>query len=457
MTAASDITALVKGLYTKFPYPHYPLLASLKWADGYLASSSFASQLTGVGDSSSPNILLAGCGEALPYIIRKWEPYSRHIVCADLSSSSISRARFRLLADPRPATFVCEDLTTLLPRLAGTFSHVDSIGVLHHLAEPNLVLNLLAKSLRPGATARIMVYNTEARRWIRDISKSFRLLKLAPYSRNDLETARRILRLLSLHSPALAGTLKNMGPSILRSDTRLVDTFFHFREINFDARAWYAGFERAGFQVEGLFDRYAELDDLPNPLWHPPKADELDRRATQRGFENNLELFLTYKKRAGRSISDAPSELRMTRERKFPLHRMYCFLRRPPRYWFDYQETRNVPTLLRAKLWYRYLTHLFVSPAPIDDLSPLFKLATLQRLARIGAIMPTQITSSTLKKRLAEPIEARDPMDTSLPDPVAVAEVEELRNLARNQLVRAGVFSDKKLAQVLLRWNRAQV
>jgi SAM-dependent methyltransferase len=447
VTGTTDITALVRGLYTKYPYPHYPLFASLKWGDGYLASSSVAAHICGVERRPAERILLAGSGEALPYIIRKWEPASRALSCVDLSSSSLWRARFRLLADPRPASFYCEDLTTFLPKFSRTFSHVDSIGVLHHLEKPSHLIRLLAQSMRPGATARVMVYNTIARRWINDLSKSFRLLKLDPYVAGDLATARRILQLLSAKSPLLSEKLRGMGPSILSNDTRLVDTFFHFREVKFTAEAWYRAFEREGFHVEGLFDRYAELDDLPNPLWQAPSGNELDRRSSQALFENNLELFLSFRKN---DIKGTKSE-RAT----YPLHRLYCLSRRWPRYWFDYEETRNVPVNLRLVLWYRYLTHLFVKPAPIDDISSRFRIDALKRLARLGAILPTQVSSVTLKKRLAEPMGPVAGDVAAERTVVYMREDSELAALVESRLAEKSVFSERRFAQVFRRWNQA--
>jgi SAM-dependent methyltransferase len=445
------ITAGVRKLYSRYPYPHYPLFASLRWQDGYMATSLFARRLMQLPQKKETRVLLAGCGEALPYIVRKWEPANHPVTCVDLSQPSLTRARIRLLWTPKRSSFRAEDLATFLPAQTSPFGHVDSYGVLHHLAGPTEIVTKLTAKLDPGATARFMIYNQPARRWITDIKHAFLLLGLDPYDQHDLKTARILLDILARHSESLRERLGPMRFSINNSN-RLVDTFFHHREVRWGIAPWIDLFKRSGFEIRGLFDRYGELDDLENPLWTMPNADDLAAKAATRVFENNLELFLTYQPAS--HTEEAFSE-RSHPARLGPTE-WSLWLKRPPRAWFGYVETKKIPHSLRGQLWRRFLHHLYgTKNGTVDDLAPLLPLKAMQRLARIGAILPGQISSKSLSRQLNKPMSKKETPETNEVSSIDVGQINELRDLLRAKLGKE--FDSKKEAQILRRLGRAQL
>src|SRR5690606_12676482 len=87
----------VQRLYEVYPYPNYPLLAKPQWEQGYLTCSRFAQRLAGGRQSPPRHVLVAGCGEILPYILRKWESPEVQLTCVDLSRRNVARARWRTL------------------------------------------------------------------------------------------------------------------------------------------------------------------------------------------------------------------------------------------------------------------------------------------------------------------------------------------------------------------------
>ena len=120
----ASIVAAVSAFYEAYPYPKYPLLASPRWQDGYLTHSLFARSLVSnlickdslsgrnIGVQGSTKVLIGGGGEILPYVVRKWEPSSRHVISVELSSSSIRRARWRLFSMLEAANLAVVILTS---------------------------------------------------------------------------------------------------------------------------------------------------------------------------------------------------------------------------------------------------------------------------------------------------------------------------------------------------------
>lgn len=391
----SDITTSVTHLYERFPYPRYPLLARPRWQEGYLTSSLFAARLrkqlahdapdlevTGSAPTShrpvTHNILLGGAGEVLPYIVRRWEPWSNRVLSLDLSRRSLFRARLRLGWITPRTDFVQADLCTWLEQRqfsnSPAFDHIDAFGVLHHMPDPGRVLKLFAANLAAGGTIRLMVYNSPARCWIHQLQGILRILKISPFVAKDLQFAQLLIQNLGNILPNLGERLKQIGSGTLNNEARFVDTFLHPREARLSIAYWGSLIDAAGLEAFALFDRYAELDDLKNPLWHMPNWQDLTARANDNRFENNLELFLARKK--------DPYVLPNT---DYPRR---LLLKPPPLSWFSFQETAPIDSATRWSIW-----HAFLRNTTVDHLLGRLTRPALQRLARIGAILPQQITS----------------------------------------------------------------
>lgn len=409
MTRASEtIVGAVRDLYERHPYPHYPLLARPRWREGYLAHSglagSLAADLLGIGPPTvAPRpgervqILIGGSGEILPYVIRRWEPRRHHVVSLDLSRQSLTRARIRLASTLKSTDFVHDDLDRYLDRsAAGTFAHVDAYGVLHHMSDPGSTLVRLSRCLAPGGTLRLMVYNSEARRFITHLQRAFAMLGLDAATSANFADARLLLRRVAQDAPPLTERLARIGGPTLANDARFADLFLHPREARLTGRRWWTRFAEAGLTPLGLFDRYGELDDLPNPLWRVPTLAELEPRIADRRFENNFELFLA---KSGGARQSAAS----------PKHMLPLSLAMPlsggPRHWYSFDETSSLPYGQRVGLWraHRAWTEHRTATWSAKDYARLPDQA-LARLARLGAILPGQLDAGARLIALA-PIE----------------------------------------------------
>ena len=405
------ITSAVRSLYEAYPYPRYPLLATPRWQDGYLTHSKFASTLVSdlYGTSgtalipsdvkTSATVLIGGGGEILPYVIRKWEPARHKVISVDLSASSLRRARWRCLWDPRRTKFARADLDQYLQaQTPRTFSHIDVYGVLHHMPNPSETLQLISSRLVHGGTIRLMVYNGEARTWIHHLQRMFALLGIDRLSSDDIRHAKELLALAVAASPSLADRINQLGANTINNNARFADTFLHPRETRLSVSAWLDAISNADLHIVGLLDRYAELDDLPNPMWKAPSATDLTDRARDGRFENNLELYLTHSTAAQTgALTLAPHG--------GPLWWFPYLLKAPPRLWFSYNETRNLSLPLQIKLWHAHLNWVLRrSQSDMPDLLAALPTSALQRLVRIGAVLPGQIADLGRRAALGTPI-----------------------------------------------------
>ncbi|NVN93169.1 MAG: class I SAM-dependent methyltransferase [Desulfuromonadales bacterium] len=178
----------VRRHYEEYPYPRYPLLASVRRCDTFaLSLEALWSRFNGTLTPSSHNrILIAGCGSFAPYPFSLANP-DANITALDLSKRSLDRARWHcLLHGRRNISFRSGDLLNsgVAP---GPFALIDAYGVLHHLDDPQVGLRALAERLDQGGIMRVMVYSRYARREEESIRRALRLLKV-----RDVATAKRL-------------------------------------------------------------------------------------------------------------------------------------------------------------------------------------------------------------------------------------------------------------------------
>lgn len=175
----------VQKHYQNYPYPHYPLFASVRRRDTYALNIH---ALWGRFNRTMPppealKILIAGCGTFAPYPWAVANP-DVPITALDLSERSLWRARLHcILHGRRNVIYRCGDLLDQ-GTIAGEFGLIDSYGVLHHLDDPLAGLKTLEQHLVPGGILRVMLYSR--------------------YARQEEESIRRAFKLLGIDSPGMA-------------------------------------------------------------------------------------------------------------------------------------------------------------------------------------------------------------------------------------------------------------
>lgn len=170
----------VRTHYERYPYPHYPLLASLRRCDTYaLNLTALWARFNGtLPPPEAQRILIAGCGSFSPYPFSLANPHCP-ITALDLSDRSLRRARLHCLLHGRTNVTFCRGDLLDAPLTGGPFGLIDAYGVLHHLDDPLAGLRALAERLAPGGVLRLMVYSRYARREEESIRRAFRLLGVA--------------------------------------------------------------------------------------------------------------------------------------------------------------------------------------------------------------------------------------------------------------------------------------
>jgi ubiquinone/menaquinone biosynthesis C-methylase UbiE len=393
MSTTRLINDALKAFYTRHPYPRYPLVGRPIWEHGLSSSPAYSWRMAHPDRlfQNSSTVLLMGCGEILPYITSKWDKTSR-FECVDISKRSIRRAYWRTAVTNSHIKFFSSDIDRFLSQKPNhSFHHVDTYGVLHHLANPSRTLAETVRVLKPGGTIRLMVYNSRSRDWIRHFQKIFQLLKYSGFKKRDLESAASIVRsTLNILGRrdwvfALKPTFKNL--------TRFADAFFNVREARLDLNWWMKQFELNGLTVVSLFDRYGELDDLNNPAWSPPKMSDLEIRTKDRRFENNLELILVKNEILVGSEKAAKHPLPLVLNRFMIQHPL----------WFSFIETAPLSRKDRKTI-IENLTSFINTGKTSPDWWKSIPIDALQRLARLGVILPGMAMDKSLHAKLLEPI-----------------------------------------------------
>lgn len=176
--------------YEIYPYPHYPLIASVRRCDTYaLNLDALWARFNGrLPPATVRRILIAGCGSFSPYPFAVANP-AVPITALDLSRSSLRRARLHCLLHGK-TNVTCQAGNLLDPRIAqGYFALIDAYGVLHHLDDPAAGLNALAQRLTKGGILRLMVYSRYARKQEESIRRAFKLLNVT-----DPSAVRRLIK-----------------------------------------------------------------------------------------------------------------------------------------------------------------------------------------------------------------------------------------------------------------------
>jgi 2-polyprenyl-3-methyl-5-hydroxy-6-metoxy-1,4-benzoquinol methylase/tetratricopeptide (TPR) repeat protein len=159
LVAVEDSVSLqVMRQYEENPYP--------RWITNPLRAADLAREKASPERQAELDILIAGCGTGSHAIqIAQVYPNARLLgIDVSLSSLAYARRKTRELG-LRNIEYAQADILEL-GTIGRTFDSVESVGVLHHLAEPTAGWRVLVSLLRPGGRMRIGLYSDLARRVI---------------------------------------------------------------------------------------------------------------------------------------------------------------------------------------------------------------------------------------------------------------------------------------------------
>ena len=179
MTRTDGATPRVRDFYNRFPYPPDPLQdgppPGYNWRWCYATAYSHCT-----GQAPDPGqplrILDAGCGSGVSsdYLVHL-NPEAR-VTALDISPKALAVAqeRLRRSGGEQRIRFHCTSLLEA-PSL-GKFQLINSVGVLHHMADPAAGLAALAMALAEGGILHLFLYADGGRREIHRTQYALRLL-----------------------------------------------------------------------------------------------------------------------------------------------------------------------------------------------------------------------------------------------------------------------------------------
>jgi SAM-dependent methyltransferase len=169
LASIADKTSLkVRAQYEEHPYPRW----TAPTPQGAVAPSVLLKQMFGHFEpplflDGRLSVLIAGCGTGRHTAAVAQAFPKADITAVDLSLSSIAYGK-RMLDELGISKRVRMIQTDILEagRLEGPFDMIQSVGVLHHMAEPIAGWRVLAGLLRPGGVMKIGLYAERGRRGV---------------------------------------------------------------------------------------------------------------------------------------------------------------------------------------------------------------------------------------------------------------------------------------------------
>lgn len=117
------------------------------------------------GDHHDDVVLDYGCGPGDDLVGFLVLGKAKRVIGMDVSSTALGLAAQRLgLHDigARCSLVKVSDGEPIIPLATGSVDYIHCAGVLHHVTHPEAILAEFRRVLRPGGTARIMVYNHDS-------------------------------------------------------------------------------------------------------------------------------------------------------------------------------------------------------------------------------------------------------------------------------------------------------
>jgi 2-polyprenyl-3-methyl-5-hydroxy-6-metoxy-1,4-benzoquinol methylase len=230
LTAIEDeVSVLVQKQYEENPYPRWVTAApALKAKDivGYLCQRFPSSPFRRHGKSDCINILIAGCGTGQHSIEVAQKFQSAKVLAVDLSMNSLGYAKRKTQElDLTSIDYAQADLLKL-GSLGRRFDVIESVGVLHHLADPLKGWRVLLSLLLPGGFMKLGLYSEVARRSIARARAVIAEQGYTATTANEIRQCRQ--NLMRADKQADFGTITKSSDFFSTSSCR--DLLFHAQE-----------------------------------------------------------------------------------------------------------------------------------------------------------------------------------------------------------------------------------
>ena len=249
-------TPVVSAFYDRFPFPGDPLQDgpppgyNWRWCHRSVLASVHGVIPTG---QEQLRILDAGCGTGVSTDYLCHLNPGADVVGVDISDGALAVAQERLKrSGARQAVrSLRQEQRSLLDLGDETpFDYINSVGVLHHLREPEAGLAALAKLLAPQGLLHLFLY-ADAGRWeIHRTQKALTLLQ-AGTGGDGLRLGRELFETLP-ESNRLRRHHEQRWAVDCAPDANFADMYLHPQETSYNLERLFAFIETAGLQFAGF-------------------------------------------------------------------------------------------------------------------------------------------------------------------------------------------------------------
>jgi Flp pilus assembly protein TadD/SAM-dependent methyltransferase len=161
-----DVSEAVQTQYEANPYPRWITAGTpRKFTDinAFIRELFPVATYSPLAKAAPLDILIAGCGTGQHAILTAQEHVGARTLAIDLSRSSLGYAASKTRALGLENIEYAQADIMRLGSLERRFDLIESVGVLHHLADPYAGWRVLLSLLRPGGLMRIGLYSETAR------------------------------------------------------------------------------------------------------------------------------------------------------------------------------------------------------------------------------------------------------------------------------------------------------
>ncbi len=224
---SSGVSEEVRDQYEQNPYPRWvklPICDQPMRFNDELRRALQLAPFTPLPDDSAPEVLIAGCGTGSQTIQFVQRFRGVRVLAVDLSLSSISYAKRKTQELGITNIEYAQADILKLGNIARTFDIIESVGVLHHLADPFAGWRILLSRLRPGGFMGLGFYSEIARR---HVAKTREIIAARGYASTP-DDIRRFRQDLAVHEGAELNWLSKVPDFYSTSACR--DLLFHVQE-----------------------------------------------------------------------------------------------------------------------------------------------------------------------------------------------------------------------------------
>ncbi len=274
-----NVSIKVKNQYEENPYPRWTNLGlsiEPRVIKDVIKDINLDIDLKKINFSKNVEILIAGCGTGQHAITTASKYKNAEIFALDLSFNSLAYAKRKAEElNCKNINFIQGDLLDLR-KLNKKFDIIESVGVLHHMADPLVGWKSLTDCLKKDALMLIGLYSEKARENIAHVRKIINNLKIRTTKKNIINFRKDIFE----NDNKKWESIKYSPDFYSTSGVR--DLLFHVQEHRFTIKKIRSNMKKLGlvflgFEDTYVLERFRKTYNETNNLYDLDKWEDFER------------------------------------------------------------------------------------------------------------------------------------------------------------------------------------